>query len=489
MNMNLHIQPTSAFARRSLAAAQALVTAGPAEPAAPAPEPLGAAQPRTALDLRWINPGAQDRWLTPGLRFYTPQMVELILRGALAGDLQRQQEMFKLMEDTWPRLTANLKKLREKACSIEWYVEAWAPKGEKPSAEAERRAARFEDAIFNMRPDPVEDENEFEGTLFDVLDAWGCGLAVLEILWDSRPAPEGPLIVPRATRWVHPQHYGYDAGGYHPDRLRLRTASVVDVEAGTAGDWMDFPADKFLIAVAKQKSGSAAAGALLRSLGFFWAAQNFSWEWFLNFAQLFGLPIRWANYSRSADADTISKVEQMLTNLGSAGWAAFPEGTTLQILEAMKAQAEGPHERLNAACDTVCDILILGQTLTSDVGASGSRALGEVHQRVLSVREKAVARFAARVLNAQLAPAFCRLNFGDDGECPYLVPQIGEEENAKATADMLEVARRIGIEIPVNFAHERLGIPLPKRRESTLPPPSADPAGAANPHANPGGVA
>ena len=26
-----------------------------------------------------------------------------------------------------------------------------------------------------------------------------------------------------------------------------------------------------------------------------WAASNFAQQWFLNFAQIFGLPIRWAN--------------------------------------------------------------------------------------------------------------------------------------------------------------------------------------------------
>ena len=32
--------------------------------------------------------------------------------------------------------------------------------------------------------------------------------------------------------------------------------------------------------------------------------------------------------------------------------------------------------------DRYCDILVLGQTLTTEVGASGSRALGDVHSGV-----------------------------------------------------------------------------------------------------------
>lgn len=451
--MKLVIPPASQFFQRSVAAARALA---PANPVAP-----------PALESRWIRNTAQDRWLTPGLRFYTPQMVELILRGAVGGDFMRQQEMFDLMEETWPRLGANLKKLREKACGIEWFVQPWAPKGGKPSAEAERRAGFFEDAIWNMRPAPADDENEFEGTVFDILDAWGKGVAVLEILWGERPQAEGTLIVPRATRWVSPRCYGYDTASEQPDRLRLRSHTLAAPWAGE-GDWSDFPEDKFLIATAKHKSGGATGGAMLRLLGFFWAAQNFSWEWFLNFAQIFGMPVRWATYARGADSATVGQIEQMLANMGSAAWAAFPEGTRLEVLEAMKAGAEGPHERLNRVCDTLCDILILGQTLTSDVGDSGSRALGDVHRQVLSVREKAVARFAARVLNTQLAPAFCRLNFGDDGECPYLVPDIEIRDDTRATAETLEAARRLGVKIPESFVHEKLSIPMAKEGEAVM---------------------
>jgi phage gp29-like protein len=475
--MKLSIPVSSLFARRSIAAAMALDAAKPTPPA-------------ESFERSWIHGRAQERWLTPGVRFYTPQMVELILRGAVAGDIMQQMAMFDLMEETWPRLSANLKKLREKACSIEWYVQPWAAKGKKPSAEAERRAALFEDAIWNMRPSPVDDENEFEGTVFDILDAWGKGVSVLEILWTDRQHDSGTLIVPRATRWVPPDCYGYDGRGVDPGRLKLRAQAMSPGWDTGEGDWVEFAEDKFLVATAKQKSGSPVSGAMLRLLGFFWAAQNFSWEWFLNFTQIFGMPIRMANYSSTASGSTIAQIEQMLANMGSAAWAAFPEGTKIQILEAIKTSAEGPHERLNSACDTICDILILGQTLTSDVGSSGSRALGDVHQQVLSVREQAVARFAARVLNSQLAPAFCRLNFGDDSDCPYLVPDIEAEEDTKKVAETLEVARRIGVEIPVAFVHEKLAIPMAKDGEPILPPlaaPAANPgAPVSDPAANSG---
>jgi hypothetical protein len=43
----------------------------------------------------------------------------------------------------------------------------------------------------------------------DVLDAWGKGISVQELLWEIRPYEGGSIIAPRASRWVHPRHYGY----------------------------------------------------------------------------------------------------------------------------------------------------------------------------------------------------------------------------------------------------------------------------------------
>lgn len=417
-----------------------------------------------------IRGSVADRWLAPSVRWYTPQMVEHIVRDAQAGNLQSQWELFDLMEATWPRLQGNLKKLKEKVCAMEWRIEPFRTRGEKPSKDAEVRANALEDALWAMRPNPARSENDFEGLVFDILDAWGKGISVQEIYWERRTIGGKASVVPRATKIVPTRCYGYGNQNDSPDELMLSVDAVKGNQprAGDNSNWMPFPPEKFLIAIAKQKSGHPAGSALLRCLGFFWAAQNFNWEWFLNFSQLFGIPIRWAQYSPNIDPGSIAAIKAMLAEMGSAGYGAFPAGTQLEILESVKASAEGPHERFIAAGEKLCDILILGQTLTTDVGSSGSRALGTTHEATLSDREKAVARFVSSVINGQLIPAWCKLNYGNDDECPNYCVETGEEENKKTVADTLEVAQRIGVKIPAAFAHERLDIPEPRDGEAVL---------------------
>ncbi len=423
----------------------------------------------------WIQPQAKDRWLAPQISYYTPDTVEYLIRQAMLGDLTRQWELFDVMERTWPRLMGNLNKLKSKAQTIHWHVQPFALRGEKPTPEAQRRAALLEAALWSMDPDPLSDENDFDGILYDLLDAWGKGISIQEIQWEVTDRGLGQMVAPKATRWVHPRYYGYPASGDQPDRLMLR-ADVLSNPGSAAtpagASWTEFDRDRFLVAVSKHKSGHASGSSLLQPLGFYWAAANFSWEWFLNYAQLFGVPIRWCNYVRDAQPDVIAKIEAMLANMGSVGWAAFPEGTTMQLLEGKGGGVDNPQSGMIDRVDRICDILILGQTLTSDVGArgSGSKALGQVHAEVLGERERAVVKFAERTLNGQFVPAFCRLNFGDVREMPRVVPEIEDEQVNGETAAMFLQAQAAGVKIPKEFAYQELGIPIPDDGEEVLEP-------------------
>jgi phage gp29-like protein len=426
-----------------------------------------------------LRPGVAQNWLGQSVKYYSPQMVEYVIRDAMAGDVSRQYEMFCLMEQTWPRLKGNLAKLREMVRALEWHVEPFAARGTDPTEEAVRRAGMAEDALNAMRDNFRTDLRGFSGTLDNILDAWGKGISVSEIYWERRRVGGVYQVVPRATKLVPGAYYGYPNTPGAVDELMLRREVLAGepvAGAGKSKGWVSFPTDKFIVAVAKSSPGHPTATSLLQTLGFFWAAQNFTWEWFLNYSQLFGVPIRWATYAPTADQGTISKIEAMLAGMGSAGWAAFPQGTALELVEAVKSSAEGPQERLIAVTDKMLDILILGQTLTSDVGKVGSLAAAKVHGSTLSTRERAVAQFAEDVVNAELLGPWARLNFGTDEDLPRFCLEIEEEEDKKATADMFEVAKRIGVKIPVKFAHKSLDIPRPEDGEEVLGDSEADPA-------------
>jgi phage gp29-like protein len=411
------------------------------------PAPTPAATPMSLI----IRPSARDRWQSSLLATYTPQYIENICRGAMAGNLTSQWLMFDLMEQTWPRLQKNLKELKDAVNDLEWNLQPFALKGQKPTEEAQRRARIIEYILWNMEPDVKKNENDFEDTVFDVLDALGKSIAVLEM--DIPPEPvtvdlgAGPesFFGIKATRWVHPRYYGYPNYPVTSDELMLNAKEVrfsnpaVQIPEDDGSQWMPFPPDKFIVSIMKQKSGHPINSGMLRILGFFWGAQNFTWEWFLNYSQIFGQPLRWATYDQNALQETITLVEQLLRDMGSSGYAAFPAGTDLKLLEAMKGGGENPQKVLIDAADTICDLVVLNEAMSSEHGGAGGRAGGTQASATVGKTKRdekvhAVAGSAAKLLNQQMIKPLCRLNFGDTNQCPYLEASAKQSKNSVAVA-------------------------------------------------------
>lgn len=434
-------------------------------PPRPAPEsPLHCAA-RVALNAdlaRIIRRQAVGNWMLPSLAAVTPQYIEGILRGALGGDPLQTWNLFDLIEDTWPRLLKDLNELKGAVTGMNWKLNAWAEEDQAPSPDAVERKKVISDALWRMNPAPDADDNGFEQTIFDILDAHAKGLSVLEIIWEQRRVGQfGDLTVPNCTCWVHPRYYGWSNEGF---------LGLNPTERGAVIE--RFPERKFIVALCKAKSGPTGTSARLRALAWWWCAANFSGDWLMNLAQLFGIPFRWATFANGASDDTITAIGAMMTNMGSSGHGEFPEGTNLQFLEAGKNAGSSPQADLLERADKNCDLLILGQTLTSDVGASGagggSLALGKVHAGVREQFIQAAANFAARVINQQLIPAILLENYGDADEAPYFTPEPETQKDLTATATMIKTAVETGFKVPAKWAHAELNIPLPQAGEEII---------------------
>jgi phage gp29-like protein len=329
----------------------------------------------------------------------------------------------------------------------------WKVRPADESARAQEMSDEFEATLTRWKPTPGSDENGFEDMLYDLTDAFVTGVSVQEILWHH----DG-MLTPRATVWVHPRH------------LRLTEVGWIEPATGMLPE-------KFLVATHKGCTGSVAKAGILRPLAWWWCAQHFGAEWLLNFSQIFGQPFRWAKYAKGTPQSVVDTLEDLLDNMGANGRAVMPDGVTIEFKEAVKDGSNNPQKVLIDLADKQCDILILGQTLTTDVGDSGSRALGQVHENVREDRISELARWTADVLNYQLLPAWCRLNYGTDELCPILEIDDTERPDPDKMADRIEKARRLGIAVPTAWAREQLGIPEPEEGEEVLEAPAGSAEG------------
>ena len=453
-------------------------------PATPVPPQTPDAKPQTPPGLAQIVlPSVRDRWQTGLIGMYTPTLIENTIRGAMAGNLQSLWLMFDLMERTWPRLSKNLNELKTAVISLGWNMKPFAIKGQKPTPEAQRRARILEQMIWTMRPSLERNENDFEDTLYDVMDGIGKGVALLQTDYELRPVnvamdPKDTqmqdLICPRATQWVHPRYYGYPSGEGKADRMMLNVREILQNNPGapltaTEGIWGEIPPDQFIVSIFKQKSGHPLGGSMLAILGFWWAASNFTWDWFLNFAQLFGMPIRWATYAPNVPGATIENILEMLQNMGQLAYGAFPQGTNLELKTGATDARNVPHKVLIDAADTICDIIVLGQTLTTSQGTHGSQSLGNVHNEVRQEKIYGCAGRTAKILNVQLLPALCRLNFGDDTQCPQLVPADTKGKDALAVATRYKtILTTPGVRVSRDQYYEENDLVIPNDDDEVL---------------------
>lgn len=449
---------------RQLVSRNILHAAGAPAPAASSPDSNGKQSGTGGM----VHLKARDRAWRFLSRKLTPSHIESILEGALNGDPVLQAELFEIMQDTWPRLMKNLNEVKQACSRIPWQVQPFVEKGQKePSASAQEKAKAVEAALLNISPIPARMELDFDDGIYHSLDAIATGISVLEIYWgtpEGKPwtTPDG-IVGPRAFKHIPARYYGFPTTPEEDDRLMLNLGGN-----GSAGALIDFPEDKFLVCIHQSRSGHASSTALLRSLAKYWIGATFGFQWLCNYAEIFGQPLRWATYDPNNKA-LLDDIVAMLENMGATGWGAFPMGTTLDLKESVRAAQDNPQAFLMEVADKACDILILGQTLTTDVGSSGSRALGQTHYSIRTDVLQAGASFVSKVMNRQLVPAIMRLNFGSTEEAPTIIMEVEEPEDEKAKAERDKVLFvDLGLPVSKAFLYERHGVPAPAEGEDLL---------------------
>nr|DAE02058.1 MAG TPA: portal [Siphoviridae sp. ct1Eo1] len=395
---------------------------------------------------RILIPPARPRWMMPDLAWVTPEYIARVLDASLNGDCPEEEHaLYDLMCRTWPRLVKNVTELKNAVCGLQWNVQ-----DTEDLEEMKHLAERTRDG---MKGNYREDGQGWRGTINGLLDGWFCGVTVREIDWEVRGCAHMPQAwLPRQTRKVHPRWYGWEA-----------ESGLFGMRSPGSDALGDFMPNKFLVAINNVSFGHPSGGALLRSLAWYWCAANFSADWLLNFAQIFGLPIRWATYDKS-DPELKDIMESMLENMGSAAYAAAPTGCTLELKEPSNKGSDNPQNQMIEMADTACDLLILGQTLTSSPGEAGSRALGEVHYNVRSDIIDAAAGWLCEILNEQMLAAVYEYNGApgnEDSSLPYFAPASKTVNDPNAAVDRIGKILDKGIPLSKSYVYETIEAPMP----------------------------
>ncbi|MDB9498582.1 phage portal protein family protein [Nodularia spumigena] len=98
------------------------------------------------------------------------------------------------------------------------------------------------------------------------------------------------------------------------------------------------------------------------------------------FDEKFGIPFRTVT-TGGRDKKRLQTLADVMTEMGSAGWAILQEGETIELLQAAGTDVYKCFDMLVERANTEMSKLVLGQTMTSDSGSSLSQA--KVHMDVM----------------------------------------------------------------------------------------------------------
>ena len=388
-------------------------------------------------------------------RGITPPKLHAILTDAEQGNLVAQSYLFMDMEERDGHIYAEMFKRKRALLTLSWYVGAPA------------RATAAEKAMAAEVQEWIENIGDFEDVMLDALDGIGHGFSALEIEWELL----GKLQLP--CRFTHRPQSWFQTPHDNFNELRLRDGSMDGAELWPLG---------WLMHTHKAKSGYVTRGGLHRILAWPYLFKNYSVRDLAEFLEIYGLPMRLGKYPSGATDDEKTTLLRAVTQIGHAAAGIIPQGMAIDFEEA----AKGSHDPFAAMidwCERTQSKAILG-------GAAPSQADGRTatHARVQSDLRydllEADARQLASTLTRGLIIPLLSLNKPnfDPSRAPRFVFDTQQPEDISLFAEALPKLVNVGMKIPIEWAHDKLAIPMPEKADTPIlqrtpsPQPSPQPS-------------
>lgn len=201
----------------------------------------------------------------------------------------------------------------------------------------------------------------------EILDAPFFGYRALEVIWENRNG----TIVPVDVIGKPPEWFTFDTD----NKLRFRSITSILGE--------ELPPMKFLLASHEADYQNPYGFALLSRCFWPFTFKKGGWKFFVKFVEKFGSAFAVGKHPRGAPSEEIDALADMLDAMIQSAIAVIPDDSSVDLKEAAgKSGTTDLHERLITLSNSEISKAILGQTLTTEVGDTGSYAASNTHFQV-----------------------------------------------------------------------------------------------------------
>ena len=275
----------------------------------------------------------------------------------------------------------------------------------------------------------------------DILEAPLFGFAPIEISYEK----SGSYIVP-VSLTAKPQEWFYfnTEGEFFFNSRKNSNGFVIEPEN-----------PKFLLARHRADFLNPYGECLLSRC--FWNVIfiNGGMEFWLKFMEKYGPPWAIGKYDRSMDDSEQKDLLKMLKRMVQDAVAVIPADGSVELINASdKSGSNAVFQSFVTKCENNISKVILGQTLTTDVGATGSYAASNTHQEVRADLIQNDVRLCENTINEFIKKVY-GLNFNDTN---YPVFEIYDEDGIdQSIAERDNKVQTLGVKFTKKYIQKAYG--------------------------------
>lgn len=342
--------------------------------------------------------------------------------------------------------------LRSVRAGVLGYETRIQPGGDAP---ADVKAWELCSLVMNRKPAPGL---HWSDIIWSIMTAVFRGRRVHEVVWGR----DGNYMLPTKVLDRPTKRFVYN----NDNELRLltRTAPVKGEDLGPY---------KWLVTRHMASHENPYGMALFSACFWPYTFKHNGFRFFSKFCEKYGIPWAVGKYpigTPKADQDALADA---LAQMVEDAVAAIPDDGSVELIES-STTGEIVHERLIKVCNNEMSKALTSQTLATDIQGQGSRAAAETHRgREQDVNASDRAMIEETV--SQLFAWITELNI--PGAVPPRFEFFEEGEARKEWVEFIRDASEL-LDVPSEYAYDRLQIPVPKDGEEVLQRRSKTPLAA-----------
>lgn len=388
----------------------------------------------------------------------TPERLTEIFKEADTGDIFRQSELFEEMLEKDLHLFGIFQSRKLAVLKNDYRI---VPASE--SARDKEIATFVADVIKGIRGDVRQGTGGWRDALEGILDAVPKGFSASQIMWKI----ESPRVVIDRIEWTHQKNFRFGKGmDPRSDFKEIRRLTDQN-----RFDGVELEPNKWLLSIIKARSGHPARTSLQRTCSWMYLFKNFDIKAWIQFAELYGLPLRLGKYGPT-DGDKEKKaLLSALQHLAMDASAIIPDTAKVEFVEAaQKAATAAIHDQLAGFCNKEMSKGVLGHTGTTE-STPGKLGNEDMAQEVKFDLVESDALAVDYIISDQVIPLIVVFNFGPQQKYPAYKTVVKRPRDRSEIADVYDKAINT-LQIPVakKDLYEELDIRQPDAGEEVVMP-------------------